>query len=53
MEFLKEIFSQRALTFEQFNAAVIEKGFKLANLSQGQYVDKQKFDNKVKEVKNI
>ena len=53
MEFLRELFAQGALTFEQFTTAVNEKGFKLADLSQGQYVDKQKFDNKIEEAKNI
>lgn len=53
MEFLKDLFTNGALTFEQFSKAVNEKGIKLADLSRGQYVDKQKFENKVEEAKNI
>ena len=41
MEFLKELFTE-PLTFEAFSKAVSEKGYKLANLSGGEYVDKKK-----------
>lgn len=41
MEFLKELFTE-PLTFEAFSKAVNEKGYKLANLSGGEYVDKKK-----------
>ncbi len=53
MEFLQELFEGGALSFEQLQTKVQEKGIKLADLSQGQYVDKQKFDNKVEEVNNL
>ncbi len=43
MDFLKDIFGAEALTFEQFQAKVKENGqIKLADLSGGQYVAKQK-----------
>lgn len=41
MEFLKELFTE-PLTFEAFSKAVSDKGYKLANLSGGEYVDKKK-----------
>lgn len=53
MEFLKEIFDGKSLSFEDLQRAVQEKGLKLADLSKGQYVDKQKFDNKLEEVNNL
>lgn len=41
MEFLKELFTE-PLSFEAFEAAVKNKGIKLADLSAGEYVDKKK-----------
>lgn len=41
MEYLKELFTQ-PLSFEEFSKAVTEKGFKLADLSKGEYVAKGK-----------
>lgn len=43
MEFLKELFTE-PLSFEAFEKAVNAKGFKLADLSSGNYVAKDKFD---------
>ena len=43
MDFLKELFTE-PLSFEAFSKAVAEKGFKLADLSSGKYVDKDKLD---------
>lgn len=53
MEFLKELFTE-PLSYEGFEKAVNAKGFKLADLSGGEYVSKDKFDkanNELKEVK--
>jgi hypothetical protein len=53
MEFLKELFTE-PLSYEAFEKAVNAKGFKLADLSGGEYVSKDKFDkanNELKEVK--
>ena len=50
MEFLKELFTE-PLSFEAFQKAVTEKGFKLADLSGGKYVDKDKFDKAIGELK--
>lgn len=47
MDFLKEVFGEEALTFEQFSSAVSGKGFKLADLSTGNYVGKMKYDNEL------
>ena len=47
MEFLKELFGEGALTFEQFSQAVADKGFKLADLSTGNYVGKHKHDDEL------
>lgn len=48
MDFLKELFGEGALTWEQFSEAVTGKGFKLADLSKGNYVSKKKFDDEIK-----
>lgn len=44
MEFLKELFGTEALTFDQFAAKVNEHKMKLADISGGAYVGKDKFD---------
>ena len=41
---MKELFGDGALTAEEFEAKVTEKGYKLADLSTGEYVNKNKFD---------
>ena len=53
MEFLKALFEDKSLTYEELKAAVEKAGLKLADLSKGGYVDKQKFDNKVDELNNV
>lgn len=51
VEFLKTLFNDKALTFDEFAKAVGEsKDIKLANLADGKYVDKQKLDDKVVEL---
>jgi chromosome segregation ATPase len=50
MEFLKALFEAGALTWEQFSEAVNAKGYKLADLSTGNYVSKAKFDDEVEKV---
>ena len=47
MEFLKELFGEDGIKFDDFVAKVNEKGYKLADLSQGKYVDKQKYDDEI------
>ena len=47
MEFLKALFENGALTWEQFSEAVNAKGYKIADLSAGNYVSKQKYDNDI------
>lgn len=44
MDFLKELFNSGALTWEQFSKAVFDKGFKIVDLSKGEYVSKLKYD---------
>ena len=52
VEFLKALFSDKALTFDEFAKAVADsKDIKLANLADGKYVDKQKLDDKAGELK--
>ena len=52
VEFLKALFSDKALTFDEFAKAVADsKDIKHANLADGQYVDKQKLDDKAGELK--
>lgn len=51
MEFLKPIFEGNALTFEQLCEALkSSKDIKLANLADGEYVSRQKYDDKQKEL---
>ena len=47
MEFLKKLFESGALTWEQFSAACNEKGYKLADLSTGNYVAKKKYEDEL------
>lgn len=50
-DFLKKLFAEGALTFDQFVAALdADKTIKLANLADGGYVAKEKHDNKVREL---
>lgn len=50
-EFLKKLFAEGALTFEQFVEALNgDKTIKLVNLADGGYVAKDKHDNKVREL---
>lgn len=54
MDFLKKLFGDKALTFDEFTKAVEgDKELKLVNLSDGGYVAKEKFDAKETELKNI
>ncbi len=50
MEFLKELFGDKALTFAELTQACADGKIKLANLADGKYVDKEKFDSKVREL---
>lgn len=45
MEFLKKLFENGAITWEQFEQGVNANGFKIADLSSGKYVDKIKYDD--------
>lgn len=47
MDFLKELFGENSLTFEQFSQAVTAKGYKLADLSTGNYVSKHKYEDEL------
>lgn len=53
MEFLKELFGEKALTFDEFSKAVEAKKIKLADLSGGAYVSKDKLDAKIDELKAV
>jgi signal transduction histidine kinase len=47
-EFLKELFAENEkLGFDELNKKLQEKGFKLADLSKGNYVDKKKYDDDI------
>lgn len=43
MDFLKELFNDGQLDYDTFSSKVNEKGFKLADLSKGDYVSKNKY----------
>ena len=50
-EFLKQFFGEdgnTAITYEQLSQGITSKGMKLADLSLGGYVDKNKFDDQVR-----
>lgn len=47
MDFLKALFENGALTWEQFSAAVTQNGYKLADLATGNYVAKKKYEDEV------
>ena len=53
MDFLKELFGDKALTFDEFSKAVESKKMKLADLSGGAYVSKEKLDAKIEELNTI
>lgn len=44
MEFLKELFGDQALTFDQLSQAVKDKGFDVVNAAGGAYVPKATYD---------
>ena len=44
MEFLKELFGDQPLTYDQLAEKVTKHGMKLADLSTGRYVGKDKYD---------
>lgn len=48
MDFLKSLFENGAIDWDTFSAGVTEKGYKLADLATGKYVDKRKFETEVK-----
>lgn len=48
MDFLKSLFEQGPLTWEQFSQAVTSKGYKVADLATGNYVSKLKYDDDIK-----
>lgn len=45
MEFLKDLFGENGITYEDFAKLVNEKGYKLVDLSKGDYVAKKKYDD--------
>ena len=47
MDFLKELFGDGELSFDAFCKAVNEKGYKLADLATGKYVDKRKYEDEI------
>lgn len=53
MEFLKELFGEKALTFEQLQEVLKDKkDIKIGNLANGSYVGKEKFDAQKIELDN-
>ena len=47
MDYLKDIFGDSEINYDKFVAAITEKGIKLADLSQGAYVSKNKYDDEL------
>ena len=52
-EELKELFGENSLSYNDFTKAIESKGMKLANLSAGGYVAKNKYDDDLKKAKNL
>ena len=48
MDFLKEIFGDKAITFDEFSKGVESKKIKLADLSGGAYVSKESWTLRLK-----
>ena len=44
---IKELFGEGSLSYDEFEKAMKEKGAKFVDLSEGNYVSKDKFDNEV------
>ena len=44
---LKELFGDKSLTIAEFEKAIADKGIKLADISSGEYVSKEKYDAQV------
>lgn len=56
MEELKELFNDELLSYEQLEQKLNEKGIKLANIKNGGYINKEKFDkqlNNYNELKSL
>lgn len=53
MDFLKELFDEGGLTWEEFKSKVESKGFKVADLSTGNYVSKGKYNDDVTKRQSI
>lgn len=45
MEFLKDLFTEEGLKYDDFVKKVNEKGYKIVDLSKGEYVAKKKYDD--------
>lgn len=45
MEFLKDLFGEEGISYADFEKKVNEKGYKIADLSKGDYVSKKKYDD--------
>lgn len=45
MDFLKGLFEEGPISWEQFEAGVSQRGFKVADLSKGNYVAKKKYED--------
>ena len=50
MDFLKEVFGEDALTFEQLSEKLSAANIRLANLESGRYVEKDRYDGRVAEL---
>lgn len=48
MDFLQALFESGAITWEQFKAGVEKAGYKIADLSTGNYVAKKKYEDELK-----
>lgn len=45
MEFLKELFGEEGINYDEFAKKVNDKGYKIVDLSKGEYVAKKKYED--------
>lgn len=52
MDFLKELFNDGQIDYDTFSSKLTEKGIKLADLSKGEYVSKNKYNDDITNKEN-
>lgn len=53
MDFLKDLFNDGQLDYDTFSSKITEKGIKLVDLSKGDYVSKNKYNDDITNLENL